>query len=549
MNMENEIENNNEFAKMLEEQEKSNSVSGGIINAIIVKITNEIVFLDTNSKQEKTMPLSEILDESGNPQFKVNDSIDIVLKNGVPSYKKVLEQKKIKEFIKKLNNDELDKTISAKVVSKNKGGYVVEYDGMNFFMPRSLSMLKSADDQIGRTIDVSIIKHSESEGILVSRKHFLDNSSKEFEQKAQALLDKNEIVKCKVKKLINFGIFVDIDGITGVVRYSELSHKGNIDPRDSFQVDQEIEAKILGIDEKRKVVELSIKALLDDPWSDIENQIKVGDKVQGTVANIQSYGAFVNIESKDLDGLLHISEISWDRSLKTPADKLSIGEKLELLVIDINKDKKQLKCSLKQLSESPFCKFAEQYNQKDIVTGKIVHITDFGAFVNIGSIDCLLLNVNCSWKKGDTCKSLFKVGEEIEVCIDSIDKENEKVYLNRKSLLESPIDEFNKQYGIGDKITGKIANIKDFGVFVKVELLDIFIPIKDIAPLKPNELSVGQEIESIIADIDIENSRVRATIKEKSTEDGYSRGSNSGELKNFGDDSRTTLGDIMRMKK
>jgi small subunit ribosomal protein S1 len=419
---------------------------------------------------------------------------------------------------------------------------------MSFFMPRSLSMLKSAEDNTGREIDVKIVKYDINDGVLVSRKHLLDIRNSANEEKAKKLLEGDLVVKCKIDKIVNFGIFVTVDDVTGIIRYSELSHKGNVNPSESFKAGDEIEAKLLRFDEKRKILELSIKAVLDNPWDNIDDQIKVGDIVSATVANIQNYGVFVNLKGKDLDGLLHISEISWDRGLKNPGDKLTLGQELELKVIDINKEKEQLKCSLKQLSEKPFTKFITKYDIGDKVSGKIVHMTDFGAFIHIDFMDCLLLNVDCSWDKGDTCKSLFKVGEEIQVTIATIDKENEKVSLSKKSLMSSPVDKFAETYNVGDKITGTLANIKDFGIFVNIKnLMDIFIPTKDIQPLKVAELKIGQEIESIIVDINVQNSKVRCSIKEPSEEN--SRGGFDGNMKSFGDDSKTTLGDVMRIRK
>jgi small subunit ribosomal protein S1 len=538
--------NNDEFAQMLAESEKSTK-SGDIVKAVIVDIKDDFVLLDTNQKTERRMPVSEIKDINGELLFKVNDNIEIIIEHNKASYKKVISKKKLKEFIESLGSDGENKHIKATVVSKNKGGYVLEYEQMQLFMPRSLSMLKSIEDNTGRTIDVLILKYDINDGILVSRKHYLDSINTQSAEKAKELLDGDGVVKCKVVKVVNFGLFVDIDGVSGLIRYNELSYKGNVN-LESFKKDDEIEAKVLKFDEKRKVLELSIKVLLDNPWDKIDEQIKLGDIVDVVVENIQAYGAFVNIKGKDLDGLLHISEISWDRGIKTPADKIKVGDELKVKIIDINKEKQQLRCSLKELSEKPFEKFIEKYEIGNKVKGKVVHITDFGAFIYIDFMDCLLLNVNCSWDKGDTCKKIFKVGDEVEAIINEVDKEHSKVYLNKKALQQSPIDDFAKKYNIGDKIKGNIVNIKDFGLFVNVDnLVDVFIPTRDVQLLKIEELKIGAEVESILAEVNVKTSKVRASAEE-AREDDRKDNYNSSEMKSFGDDSKITLGDVMRRK-
>ena len=554
MNEENELENgefgnsdleNNEFSKMLDEFEQSSSTKGGLVKATIVDIKDDYVLLDTNQKTEKRMPVSEIQDANGNLLFGKNETIEVVYENNRLSYKKVIQKAKIKEFAKKLANNEVETNIKVVVVAKNKGGYVVEYEGMQFFMPRSLAILKATEDQIGKNISVKILKYEEenADSILVSRKHFLDNRTKELETKSAELIEAKESVQCRIEAVKNYGLFVEVQGIPSIIRYNELSYKGNINPQTAYEEGQMIDALPIKFDEKRKVLELSLKALQENPWDKIDNILTVNDVVKCKVLVLKPYGAFVNLVEQGVDALLHISELSWDRNIKHPEEKIAVGEEFDVKVIEINKENQQIKCSLKQLMEKPFDKFIQKYDLGDVVKGKVVHLTNFGAFVNIDFIDCLLLNVNCSWSRGDTCKKIFNAGDEVEVVIESLDKENNKIYVNRKKLLQSPADNFKEKYSVGQSVKGKVVAVKDFGIFVNVDdLLDIFIPKFEMSP-EAKDVQIGDEVEARIIEFSQTDSKIKASMKEPREQEERM------DFQSFEDNEKITIGNSARIKK
>ena len=382
-------------------------------------------------------------------------------------------------------------------------------------MPKSLSMLKKTEDNVGREIDVKIIKLDNAQGVLVSRKHFLDERDVIFRDKINAWVEESKVVDCHITKVTNFGVFVSVNGVSGMIRYNEISHRGNLNPQDSFKVNEEIQAQVIGFDEERKTLQLSRKTLLEDPWDSIDSKFKVGDIIKGEIVNIQKYGAFINLIGEDVDGFLHASEISWEKHLKNDLERFQVGQEIEVKIIHIDKEKKQIKLSLKQISQNPFLSFVERYEVGDIVEGDIVHITNFGAFLFIDCIDCILPNVNCSWDRADTCKKIFKVGEKLQVRIDEIDKDKEKIIVSKKALMDSPTDKFNEKYNIGSIFKGKISAIKDFGLFVNVDdLIDVFIPMTDIEPLNIQEAKEGDEVEATIIQINRKTGKVKGSIRQ-----------------------------------
>ena len=274
-----------------------------------------------------------------------------------------------------------------------------------------------------------------------------------------------------VTKIAPFGIFVDVEGIEGLVHYTELSHKGPINPEKKFKLGDKVEVKVLGFDEKKRRLSLSMKALSDDPWTEIEKELEVGYAIKVSVSNIESYGAFVDL-GNDIEGFLHISEISWDKNIKHPSRYLKEGQEIDVEIIEIDTKNRRLRVSLKKLLEKPFAQFIKAYQVGSIIKGKVATLTDFGAFIKLGSVDGLLHNEDAYWDKNIKCKDKLKEGDEIEVKIIKIDKENEKISLSQKALLRSPAKEFAQKHKVDEIVKGKVIDIKDFGIFVKIDEME-----------------------------------------------------------------------------
>lgn len=511
------VEGEEEFVSLLQASE-NRVIEGAIQNGEIVEIGDEYAMVAiANEKREAKLRVSEITDKDGHVLFKKNDKIEVFVspsrQGPIASYVKAQKMKRVAEKIAQLADDYKDKVIEAKVIKKNKGGYIMEYDGIDVFMPRRDSAIREDSKVAGKTYKVAIIKiDKENNSIIVSRKRFFEIDDEKRKEISNKLLANNAVQKGIVTKIAPFGIFVDVEGIEGLVHYTELSHKGPINPEKKFKLGDKVEVKVLGFDEKKRRLSLSMKALSDDPWAEIEKELEVGYAIKVSVSNIESYGVFVDL-GNDIEGFLHISEISWDKNIKHPSRYLKEGQEIDVEIIEIDTKNRRLRVSLKKLLEKPFAQFIKAYQVGSIIKGKVATLTDFGAFIKLGSVDGLLHNEDAYWDKNIKCKDKLKEGDEIEVKIIKIDKENEKISLSQKALLRSPAKEFAQKHKVDEIVKGKVIDIKDFGIFVKIDEMEALIRNEDIYPLKKEEIKLDEEISCVIAHIDEENNKVRASVK------------------------------------
>ncbi len=507
------------FAAMFEASEKRSEESNRIADGVIVEIQEDKILVDVGEKLEGILYLNEIQDESGELKYKVNDSIKVMVmgyRNERPkiSHKKVLEQLKTLDFIKAHKDDYEDLIIEGTITKKNRGGYIIEEDEVVFFMPRSLAALKDDEDVIGRRIKAAVIKIDEAESsIVLSRRKLLNEDRKKRKQIIDALLEEDVVVEGTIKKITSYGMFVDVGGVDGLVHYNEISYKGPVNPSKYYKEGDVVQCKAISYDKDKRHLSLSIKAVMSDPWEEVESELDEGDTITVTVSNVEPYGVFVDL-GNDIEGFLHVSEITWDKNIKSPKDYLEVGQEIDVEVIEIDSKKHKLRVSLKTLLPKPFDEFIKTSREGDIVTGTITTLTDFGAFVRIGAVEGLLHNQDCSWEKNTKCKDNYKVGDEVEVKIVKINTEEEKISLNRKALLESPVDKFAKEHHVNEIVKGKVRDVKDFGVFVSLEGdMDALIRNEDLEPLVAEELNVGDEIEAAIAVIDVKRDRIRLSVK------------------------------------
>ncbi len=534
-----------DFAAMLEESFKDTE-KDALINGVVVEIKDDVVLVDVGKKSEGRLNAHEVTDKDGNITCKVGDTIPVVIsgfrnERPIVSHKKAIKKEKVKEFIANYKEDE-DKVLDVKVVNKNRGGFIVEdEEGMEFFLPRSQAAVKDINSLVGKNIKVKIIKiDDENESIIVSRKKLLDDERKKRREVVQELIEKDEVVEGVIKKITTYGMFVDVGGVDGLVHYSEISYKGPVNPSTMYEEGEVVPVKAIKYDKEKRHLSLSIKAAMPDPWEEIKGELETGDSIQVTVSNIEPYGAFVDL-GNDIEGFLHISEVSWDKNIKHPKDYIKEGEEIDVEVIEIDPEERRLRVSLKNVLPKPFDEFLKNYKVGDVVKGKITTITNFGAFVRIGGIEGLLHNEDASWDRNNKCKELFKVDDEIEVQIVKIDEEGEKVSLSKKVLEDSPIQKYAKTHSNGDIVKGKIRDIKDFGVFVELdENVDALIRKEDLAPGTEEELKVGDEIEAAITFIDDKKNRIRLSVRR------LSKIKEREALKEINKEDKMTLGDILK---
>ena len=532
-----------DFAAMLEESfRKTEEDSDGII----VDIKGDEVFVNVGKKSEGILNISEIQDENGELKFKAGDTIKVVItgsRGGKPivSHKKALRKEKVKAYIDSYNEENQD-VFDVKIIGKNKGGFVAQNnDGIEFFLPRSQSGFRDDNAVIGKSFKVKVLKIDKDEqSIIVSRKKLLDEDRKKKREAISAVAENTDVIEGVVKKITTYGMFVDVGGVDGLVHYSEISYKGPVNPGSIYKEGDKVLVKVIKYDNEKKHLSLSIKAATPDPWEEIKDGLEVGDTIKVTVSNIEPYGAFVDL-GNDIEGFLHISEISWDKNIKNPKDHISEGEELDVEVIEIDAKDRRLRVSLKNLLKKPFDEFKAQFKEGDVTKGVVTSVTNFGAFVRIGAVEGLLHNEDASWDRNDKCKDLFKVGDEVEVKIIKIDSNEQKISLSQKDLKQSPVQAYAKKFNVGDIVTGKIRDIKDFGVFVELgDNVDALIRKEDLGSVSAESLNINDNIEAAIAFIDEKKNRIRLSVRR------LARQKEREVLNEINSDDKVTLGDIIK---
>ncbi|EDP7749027.1 30S ribosomal protein S1 [Campylobacter jejuni] len=533
-----------DFGQLLEAFDKSREEA--TIEGVIVEIKNDEVYVDIGKKSEGILALSEIQGDNSKLLFNVGDSIKVAVMGSrggrsLLSHKKALRKEKVIEFIKNYQENQ-DDIFTVKVVGKNKGGLiVVDENDVEFFLPKSQYGFKETNNIIGKTFKVKIIKIDKDEqSIIVSRKKTLDDERRKRKELINNVAQQEDLIEGIVKKITTYGMFVDVGGVDGLVHYSEISYKGPVNPGTLYKEGDKVPVKVIKYDKERKHLSLSIKAALPDPWSEIKDTLDIGDTIKVIVSNIEPYGAFVDL-GNDIEGFLHISEISWDKNIKNPKDYINKGQEIDVEVIEINPNERRLRVSLRNLLSRPFDEFMKSYKIADVVEGEITSVTSFGAFVKLGGIEGLLHNEDASWDRNDKCKDKFSQGDKIKVKIIKIDKENQKISLSTKELSSSPVQEYAKIHKVGDIVKGAIRDIKDFGVFVELSKnVDALIHKEDISTSMLENLKIGDDIEAAIVFIDEKKNRIRLSVK------NLVRIKEREVLNEINNDDKVTLGDIIK---
>ncbi|EAL0660102.1 30S ribosomal protein S1 [Campylobacter jejuni] len=533
-----------DFGQLLEAFDKSREEA--TTEGVIVEIKNDEVYVDIGKKSEGILALSEIQGDNSKLLFNVGDSIKVAVMGSrggrsLLSHKKALRKEKVIEFIKNYQENQ-DDIFTVKVVGKNKGGLiVVDENDVQFFLPKSQYGFKETNNIIGKTFKVKIIKIDKDEqSIIVSRKKTLDDERRKRKELINNVAQQEDLIEGIVKKITTYGMFVDVGGVDGLVHYSEISYKGPVNPGTLYKEGDKVPVKVIKYDKERKHLSLSIKAALPDPWSEIKDTLDIGDTIKVIVSNIEPYGAFVDL-GNDIEGFLHISEISWDKNIKNPKDYINKGQEIDVEVIEINPNERRLRVSLRNLLSRPFDEFMKSYKIADVVEGEITSVTSFGAFVKLGGIEGLLHNEDASWDRNDKCKDKFSQGDKIKVKIIKIDEENQKISLSTKELSSSPVQEYAKIHKVGDIVKGAIRDIKDFGVFVELSKnVDALIHKEDISTSMLENLKIGDDIEAAIVFIDEKKNRIRLSVK------NLVRIKEREVLNEINNDDKVTLGDIIK---
>jgi len=512
--------------KELFEQSLNQLQYGDIARGKVVQIKDDRVMVDVGWKTEGYIPAGEIKDARGNINISVGDEIDVFIDKRDSEGTLVLSKDKASKF--KIWDDiknacENNILIEGVVVEKVKGGLSVDI-GIIAFLPGSqvdIRPIKDLDKFVGQTLDFNVLKYDRKRNNVVLSRRSIVSSEREAEKKdILKSIQEGNIVEGVIKNITDYGIFIDLGGIDGLLHVTDISWGRIAKPAENFHKGEKIKTKVLSFDGEKERVSLGLKQLMDNPWEKIIEKYPVGSIVEGKVVNLTDYGVFVELES-GVEGLVHISEMYWTREIKHPSKVLNIDEIIKVMVLEVNPETKRISLSLKQTTPNPWEKLKEKYPVGTVVKGVVRNITNFGVFVGIEEkIDGLIHVSDISWKHRVTHPSeYFKKGQEVEAVVLNVDVENEKFSLGIKQIEKNPWDDLSQKYVPGSVVTGKITNFTDFGIFMEIEEgIEGLVHISEISQKRvktSSELySIGDTVSAVVKSIDPKSKKIRLSIKE-----------------------------------
>ncbi len=521
MNFESALENylNPDFGDLEE---------GSIVKGEIVRIDDDHILVDVNFKSEGQIPASEFRDVSGALTVGVGDRVDVfvVRKNEMEgtitlSYEKA---KRMQLFDQLEEVQEKNGTCKGRIMRRIKGGYTVDLGGVEAFLPGSHVDLRPVPDMdalVNQEFEFRVLKiNRRRSNVIVSRRVLLEEERDSKRQDLLSTLAEEQIVKGRVKNITEYGVFVDLGGLDGLLHITDMSWKRIRHPKELVTLGQELELKVLSFDRETQKVSLGLKQLVPDPWQDITAKFPDGKKLSGKVTNLVEYGAFVELEP-GVEGLVHISEMSWTRKLRHPSQMVKVGEEVEVIILGVDQDKKRISLGMKQVKPNPWEVVAEKFPEGTILEGAIKNITEFGMFIGIeDGIDGLIHVSDISWtKKIRHPNEAYQVGDVVQAKVLTVDQENEKFTLGIKQLTEDPWSYVPNKYPVGALVEGMITNITDFGVFVEVEEgIEGLIHVSEISNKKvktPAEMfKEGVSIQAKVIHVSAEERRLGLSIKQ-----------------------------------
>src|SRR5687767_4238345 len=510
--------------KLIKEDEAQDFTPGSIIKGKVSGLAGDDFIVELGLKSEGILERSEFDDpENVTPGTEVRVLLEDV--EGDTGLVKISKRKadRIINWEAIMKSKKEGDPVSGKVTKKIKGGLLVDI-GVPVFLPASQVDIRrpgEISDWIGRNIDAMILKiDEERRNIVISRRKMIEVQREEMKKKTFEGLQVGEIRKGTVKNIADFGAFIDLGGIDGLLHITDMSWGRINHPSEILKIDQEIEVKVLSIDKDKEKIALGLKQKDARPWENIETKYPVGTVHEGEVVNIMSYGAFVKLE-EGVEGLVHISEMSWTKRINHPSEVVSQGQKVSVKVLEINKDKQEISLGMKQVEENPWERVAEKYPPGSVVEGKVRNIANYGAFVEIEEgIDGLLHVSDLSWtKKVGHPSEVLKKGEEVEAVVLSVDQEKQRIALGLKQMTEDPwIHAIPSAYRPGMVVKGHVTKIANFGVFVELAPgLEGLLHISEISDQKvekpEDNLKVGQEVDTKILRVDSDERKIGLSLK------------------------------------
>jgi small subunit ribosomal protein S1 len=501
-----------------------------IVTGRVLHVTGDEVWIDVGYKSEGVIPLNEWYDEgldkvvppqSGDEVQVLLDAVEDESGAIVLSYRKAKRQKEWEQVIEKHKEGDV---ISGTVTRKIKGGLLVNI-GVNVFLPASqVDIRRPPDiaDYIGKTIECKILKIDEARrNIVVSRRKLIEDQREEMKKKLLAEIQPGQIRRGVVKNIAEFGAFVDLGGIDGLLHITDMSWGRIANPHEMVRIDQELEVYIISVDKEKEKIALGLKQKTASPWQNVEGKYPVESRHTGEVVNVMSYGAFVKLEP-GIEGLVHISEMSWTKRINHPSELVSIGDTIEVQVLNINKEKQEISLGMKQVQPNPWDKVAEKYPPGTVISGVVRNLTNYGAFIEIeDGIDGLLHVSDMSWvRKVGHPSEVVNKGDKVQCVILNVDQDRKRVALGLKQMASDPWEgDIPGRYHRGDLKKGKVTKLTNFGVFVELEPgLEGLLHISELADHKvesPEEVvKVGDEVEVRILRVDAGERKIGLSRKQ-----------------------------------
>ncbi|QKT04785.1 30S ribosomal protein S1 [Ectothiorhodospiraceae bacterium 2226] len=520
------------FAELFEESlARTEMRPGAIIQGTVVHVGSDVVLVNAGLKSEGVIPIEQFYNDRGELEIQVGDEIDVALEhveNGFGETALSREKAKRAQTWTRLEKAfEKEETVSGRLADKVKGGFTVDIEDIRAFLPGSLVDIRPVRDTAyleGKDLEFKVIKLDQRRNnVVVSRRAVLESEYSEEREQLLGNLQEGQVLTGIVKNLTDYGAFVDLGGIDGLLHITDMAWKRVKHPSDVVKVGDEIQVKVLKFERDRMRVSLGLKQLGEDPWVDISRRYPVNTRLFGKVTNITDYGCFVEIED-GVEGLVHVSEMDWTNKNIHPSKVVQVGDEVEVMVLDIDEDRRRISLGMKQVATNPWEEFGATRNKGEKVVGTIKSITDFGIFVGLdGGIDGLVHLSDISWNvPGEEAVRNFKKGEEVETVVLSVDPERERISLGIKQLDKDPFSNFVAEHAKGSIVRGRVKEVDAKGAVI--ELLDAegvegYLRASELSRDRVEDartvLNEGEEIEAKFVGVDRKNRAISLSIKAK----------------------------------
>lgn len=522
------------FADLFAESVKKQDMkSGEVISAEVVRIDHNFVVVNAGLKSEALIPVEEFLNDQGELEVEPGDFVSVAidsLENGYGDT--ILSRDRAKRLSAWLSLEkalESNELVVGTITGKVKGGLTVMTNGIRAFLPGSLVDVRPVKDTTpyeGKTLDFKVIKlDRKRNNVVVSRRAVLEVSMGEERQKLLENLKEGAIIKGVVKNITDYGAFVDLGGIDGLLHITDMAWRRVRHPSEVLAVGQEIEAKVLKFDQEKSRVSLGVKQLGEDPWVGLARRYPQGTRLFGKVTNLTDYGSFVEVEA-GIEGLVHVSEMDWTNKNVDPRKVVTLGEEVEVMVLEIDEDRRRISLGMKQCRQNPWEEFATNFNRGDKVSGAIKSITDFGVFVGLpGGIDGLVHLSDLSWAEtGEEAVRNFKKGDELQAVVLAIDTDKERISLGVKQLEGDPFNNFVSTHDKGAVVQGTVKTVDAKGAVVTLSLeVEGYLRASEMSTGRVDDATTvmkeGEEIEAMIVNVDRKTRSIQLSIKARDSAD------------------------------